>query len=235
MKILLNPKYEALRPWIEKLDDRFEHEGKVIHSGRNLIKMLPGPDGRMLCVKRYAEAGLLRRIGVRLLRTPKGKRAYRVPMLLRERGLESPESVAFVKVNKSLLRRRTYLVSLYSTYRYRLDGLARRPDAERREVAEAFARYVARLHRNGFLHHDFSMDNVLYDRVGERYHFALVDTNHVRRGRAVSLEKGCRNLAALGADESFYDVLAQKYAEERRADPEHVRELIEAERHSRNT
>lgn len=226
MKILLNPKYESLRPWLEGLESRFEAEGQTLRNGRDLIKTLRAPDGRQLCVKRYAQTGLLRRLAGRLLSTSGSRRAYRLPMLLRERGFESPESVALVRAGRGLLGRMTYLVSLNSPYRYRLDRLASCDEAERRAVAEAFARYVARLHDDGFLHRGLTAGNVVYDYLGGRYRFALVDTAPLRHVHAVSLERGCRDLAGLGADDAFLALLGHAYARARGADPEHVRALM---------
>ena len=57
-----------------------------------------------------------------LYKKSKGKLAYLSP-LLRERGFESPESIAFVRCRHGVLRTNTYFVSLLSTYRYSMDTL----------------------------------------------------------------------------------------------------------------
>ena len=107
------------------------------------------------------------------------------------------------------------------------------PPAERTEVVRAFARFAARLHEDGFLHRDFSSGNILYDRRGDRLHFALVDTNTVRCGRAVSIEKGCANLAHLSGSPAFFHELAAAYAAERGADAERCERLIRRARGAR--
>jgi len=38
--IKINPKYECMRQWIEKVPDFFEKEGTTIYEGRNKIKIL---------------------------------------------------------------------------------------------------------------------------------------------------------------------------------------------------
>ena len=40
MKIVVNPTYEHLRKFIESVPDTFEREGRIIYSGRNLIKVM---------------------------------------------------------------------------------------------------------------------------------------------------------------------------------------------------
>lgn len=49
-KIKINPKYEYLRAFLESIPDIFEKEGRVIYTGRNLIKVLTAPDGTQVNV-----------------------------------------------------------------------------------------------------------------------------------------------------------------------------------------
>lgn len=217
MKIILNPKYEALRDYMTHLEEHFEREGHEIHSGRNVIRTLR-VNGLTLCVKRYAPPGFKRKIQQMLFKSSKAKKAYLSPLLLRERGFESPESVSFVRYNRGLYRHTTYFVCLHSTYRYSMETLLSEPVDTQREVIQFFARFAARLHQDGFLHRDFSSSNILYDKIDGRYHFSLVDTNSMKCGSPVSIEGGCRNLAQLSGDDAFFACLAESYAAERKAD-----------------
>ncbi len=234
MKIILNPKYEALRSYLTHLEEHFEQDGHDIHSGRNVIRSLK-VDGYTLCVKQFAPPGFRRKVQQIFYKKSKGKQAYLSPLLLRERGFESPESVAFVKISHGIWRTTTYFVSLLSTYRYNMLTVLDLPQEEQREVIESFARFAAHLHENGFLHRDFSSTNILYDKIGERYHFSLVDTNSMKSGRAVSLEAGCRNLAKLTGNDAFFAQLAECYAAQRKADPMKCARLINEARQKRKT
>lgn len=231
MKLILNPKYEYLRNYMVNLEDHFERDGHEIHKGRNVIRTLSA-SGLTLCVKRYAPPSFKRRVQQYIYKSSKGKLAYMRPMLLRERGFESPESVAFVRYRHGLWRTTTYFVCLLSSYRYSMATLLTASQSEREAVMPHFARFVAHLHEDGFLHRDFSSTNILYDKVGDRYHFALIDTNSMKCGSAVSIEAGCRNLAQLSGDDAFFARLAELYASERGADPALCAKLInDARRH----
>lgn len=232
MKIILNPKYEFLRDYLMNLETHFENEGEEIHRGRNVIKKLSVGDLR-LCVKKFAPPATTRRLKEMFYKSSKGKQAYLRPMLLRERGFESPENVAFVSYRKGLFRTIGYFVCLLSNYRYTMAEIDQCTPEEKKNVVEAFARFAAYLHEDGFLHRDFSSSNVLYDKVGDRYHFSLIDTNSMKCGRAVSLESGCRNLAQLSGDEDFFHLLAQTYASLRHAEPERCERLINEARKKR--
>lgn len=61
MKIILNPKYEALREYLTDLEYHFEHDGHEIHNGRNVIRTLK-TNSYTLCVKRFAPPALKRRV-----------------------------------------------------------------------------------------------------------------------------------------------------------------------------
>lgn len=228
MKIILNSKYEHLREYLKNLEHHFVHDGKEIFRDRNVVKTLE-VDGLKLCVKKYASPSLPGKIAQRLYKTPKGKKAYYRPLQLRERGFESPEPVAFVKYHKGLVGATTYFVCLYSNYRYNMVDALSIPASERDDLIVAFARFVARLHERGFLHRDFSSSNVLYDVVNEKFRFALIDTNSIRTGRPVSVERGCENLAQLAGDDEFFTKLAKEYAGARNADPLKCLEIIQRE------
>lgn len=217
MKIILNPKYERLRDYLTHIDFHFEQEGKEIFHDRNVVRTLR-VDELTLCVKRYAPLSLRGNLAIRIYKTSKGKKAYFKPFKLRERGFESPEPVAFVCYRKGLFSSVIYLVCLQSTYRYSLDRIMDFSDEERREITRRFASFAARLHNDGFLHRDFSASNILFDKVDNRYHFALIDTNSLRTGHPVSIERGCRNLSQLIGDEDFFKILAETYANARNAD-----------------
>lgn len=218
MRIILNPKYECLRDYLAHIDEHFEKEGREIYRDRNVLRTLR-VNGMTLCVKRYAPLSLRASIAVRLYKASKGKRAYFRPLQLRERGFESPEPIAFVKYQKGIFRTTTYFVCLHSDYRYSLSDVMALTVDERTAVTQSFARYAARLHEDGFLHRDFSASNILFDKINGRYHFALIDTNSIRIGRPVSIDKGCANFSRLVGDEDFFARLASDYAEARGADP----------------
>ena len=102
--------------------------------------------------------------------------------------------------------------------------------AFREEVTKSFARFAAHLHNSGFLHKDFSAGNILFDRIGERFHFSLLDTNALKWGKKISVERGCQNLGRLVGPPEFFESLARHYADFRQADPQHCIHLVKAAR-----
>ena len=226
MKLYVNPRYQHLREWLEHIDEHFAGDSPVPGRGAVLVRTVQ-VDGLTLTVKRFGAPGMAGKIAQRTFRTPKAKKAYVKPFLMRERGFETPEPIAFVRYHRGLLRGDdTYYVALKSDFRYTLDRLGELPQDQQQDVIRAFARFTANLHEQGFLHHNFTSQNILFDQRRERWHFQLIDTHCMRCGRSVGLKKGCQNFCRLEGDEDFFRTLALHYAEARHAGPAQVTELI---------
>ncbi len=78
------------------------------------------------------------------------------------------------------------------------------------------------------MHKDFSAGNILFDRINERFHFSLLDTNALKWGKKISVERGCKNLGRLVGPPEFFESLGRHYADHRQADPQQCINLIKA-------
>ena len=77
-----------MRSFIERIPDVFEKEGRVIYTGRNLIKVMEAPDGTVINVKRYhVPKGPNSLVYSLDIRKPKGERAFEYPMILEKKGI----------------------------------------------------------------------------------------------------------------------------------------------------
>ena len=169
---MINPKYEYLREYVERIPKDFETIGTVIHSGRNLIKMIT-VDGLDINVKRYTIPPLINRIAYAFFRPSKGKRAFVYPEKLLEKGFETPCPIAYIEETKMGLIGHSYFMSVQSPYRYNFCQFGNADIKSCEDVVTAFAEFTARLHEAGILHLDYSPGNILYDKIGEEYHFSL--------------------------------------------------------------
>ena len=172
---MINPKYEYLREYVERIPKDFETIGTVIHSGRNLIKMIT-VDGLDINVKRYTIPPLINRIAYAFFRPSKGKRAFVYPEKLLEKGFETPCPIAYIEETKMGLIGHSYFMSIQSPYRYNFCQFGNADIKSCEDVVTAFAEFTARLHEAGILHLDYSPGNILYDKIGEEYHFSLILT-----------------------------------------------------------
>lgn len=224
MKVLINPLYNHLADFINNIPERFEDQGKVIYSGRNLIKVMT-LDGVELNVKRYAIPAFVNKIAYSFFRVPKGKRAFTYPQVLFERGFETPCPIAYVEERKFGLINYSYFISLQSSYSRNFYEFGNADVDQCKDVIVAFARYSAKLHEAGILHRDYSPGNILFEQIDGEYHFSLVDINRMNFGR-VSIRQGCANFARLWGKKSFFELLAKEYAKARHADESFCKEHI---------
>lgn len=226
MTLIINPKYERLRDYLVNIADHFEDTGRTLPMVNNGIRLLD-VDGLTLCVKHYGRTSWRNRLAVRIYKASKGQHSYNCAAQLRERGFATQEPVAYVAYRRNLMDQNMYFVGVFSNYRHSLHEAFGMPHSERAELLESFARYAARLHEEGFLPIACRADNILFDRIDGRYRFSILDTGNMKCGRKVSVEKGCKSLAALQADDVFNSALIRAYAAARGADEAECQKYFE--------
>lgn len=229
--IRVNPKYEHLREFISLLPERMDEEGTYIYGGRrNLIKLFVAPDGTRLNVKRYKipafPSNIVYSTGIR---KPKGERAYTYPALLLEKGIETPEAVAYIEDRTAGLLRQSWFISIQCPYSHLLYEMGHAKEEEYAPLAMALAAYAAHMHNQQVLHLDFSPGNVLWEKTDGKYLFSIVDINRMRFGE-VSMEAGCRSFARLWGPKHFLQLLVREYARLRHFDAGAAEQCLMEER-----
>ena len=215
MKIVIHPKYEFLRTWLEELPATFEQQGEVIYEERNQIRRMPA-DGMQVVVKRFHTPNIINRIAYTLLCKPKAVRAYENAVELKKRGICTPEPIGYLLCGNGLLKE-SYLVTLQSDLTHTFYDFRDGKIAGKEDLIEAFAQYAASLHNHGVLHKDFSPGNILYGQKEGTWQFELVDINRMRFGY-VSPKEGCYNLCRLWGKSDFFETLCPVYAKARGID-----------------
>lgn len=215
MRIVIHPKYESLRAWLEQLPAAFEQQGEVIYEERNQIRRMEA-EGVSVVVKRFQQPAFTNRMVYSWCRKPKAERAYENALELSKRGFATPVPIAYILCGEGLLAE-SYLVTKASELQHTFYDFRDGVIAGKEELIEAFARYAASLHNAGVLHKDFSPGNILYDKVNGQWQFELVDINRMRFGN-VSPKLGCENLCRLWGKSDFFEVLCPVYAKERQID-----------------
>lgn len=230
------PKYEHLRAFIEQIPETMESQGTYIYGGRrNLIVKMTAPDGTLLNVKRFQQPRWLNRMVYSWgIRRPKGVRAFTYPARLLEKGVETPEAVAYIEDRNMMgLLGQSWLVSIQCPYSHLLYEMGDAAPQDYEPMALALARFAAHMHDCGVLHLDFSPGNVLWEKKPAQgqtdvqpivtaewaYSFSVVDINRMRFG-PVSMCDGAKSFARLWGPKRFILLLVGEYARQRGFDPE---------------
>ena len=231
MKIKINPRYEEMRSFIERIPDVFEEQGEVIYTGRNLIKVMEAPDGTIVNVKRFhVPQGLNSLIYSWGLRTPKGERAYEYPYLLASKGIGTPTVIALIEQRNIFgLLGYTYLVTVQCDYGHTLYEVGDAQPGSYEKLAKALAHFAADMHNKQVLHKDFTPGNVLWKQDDEGFHFMIVDINRMKFGE-IGIKEGLYNLRKFWGPKEFIRILVSEYALVRNADVDEAVEYVMRER-----
>ena len=210
-KIKINPKYEYLRAFIESIPDIFEKEGREIYNKRNLIKVLTAPDGTQVNVKRFhIPHGQNKLIYSWNIRKPKGQRAFEYPMILKRKGINTPEPLALIEERNFLnILGYSYLITIQCDYGHTLYEMADAKPEEYQYVAKALAHFAADIHLHEILHKDFTPGNILWKQDEEGFHFMLVDINRMDFG-PVSEKKELYNLRRFWGGQRIHPYLSKR-------------------------
>ncbi len=180
MNIVIAPEYESLRWLIERAPAITDSNNcKVLFNGRNKIVQLEPCEGHTLVVKRYKRHDWFKSIVYTLFRPNKARRSFENARELRRRGFETPHEAAYIEVRKHGLITQVYYICAYTAKGpIRTELIDNEPFD--RELATAYAQYVASLHKAGVLHRDLNPTNVIYEKSAEGYSFELIDINRMQ-------------------------------------------------------
>lgn len=218
MKLILNPEFEYLRPFIEKLPHSFGQGGEILQNKRNTIKVFE-VNGLSINVKRYRVPLFINRIIYTFFRKTKASKAYFNALEVLRRGFDTPKSIAYIEQYRSGLLHWSYFISLQCPFRQEMRDYYFGPLPGNETLIKAFARYTAALHESGICHEDYSPGNVLIREQEGQFCFSLVDINRMKF-KTMSLQEGCRNLKRMFENDALYTFLAEEYALARHFSPQ---------------
>ena len=229
-RLILREKYKNLREYVAQIPRRFEDEGKTVYQGRNLIKVFDAPHNMQINVKRYrVPVGINRLVYSLGIRKPKGLRGYQYPRLLLEKGVETPEPIAYIEDRNRGLITYSYLLTVQSKLLHTLYEFGNAPQEQWQSMVEPLASFAAKIHEQQLMHRDFSPGNVLWDVIDRKYQFSVVDINRMYFGE-VGMKQGCENFARLWGPKEFFCQLIRAYAKNRHFNEEEALNIALAAR-----
>ena len=182
---------QAFSNFLKALPRTFNYEGTVIHSGRNVLRLIEakgfgvaGVDNVM--VKRYRGLFWFQKLDYTFFREPKCRKAFDNTAELRRRGFDAARELAVVEVWNHGLFQYAFFVSEVAKG-VRLDDMVLRlQDAGRNDevygLIHQFAAHLKSLHEHGIFYNDMNCGNVIcsQEESNGQWHFCFVDTNRVK-------------------------------------------------------
>lgn len=212
-KIVINPRYQHLKEFIGNLPANFDNQGEVLFGGRNIIREILIGDLR-LNVKSFKVPHLVNQLVYDNFRVSKARRSFEYANILQEKGINTPDPVAYLECKQGLRFMQSYYISIQEEF----DGLMREFKTGeltgREDLLRQFAQFTANMHQKDVLHLDYSPGNILYKKEDQTYLFYLVDLNRMYFGD-VSIDLGCKSFRRLWGNEEMIKFIASEYAKAR--------------------
>nr|WP_315252775.1 Kdo domain containing protein [uncultured Flavobacterium sp.] len=211
---IINPKFSSKFTIVNSFILDFASAGKLFGDGkRNVIKLFD-LDGMTINIKSFKIPNLINKIAYRYFRKSKARRSFEYATVLLEKGIGTPQPIAFFENYNWLGLKDSYYVSEHLqcdlTYRELLE-IPDYPDHD--NILRQFTRFSYELHQKGIEFKDHSPGNTLIKKnIQGEYDFFLVDLNRMNFHEKMSFELRMKNLCRLTNLKEMVAVMSNEYA-----------------------
>ncbi len=190
----------------------FKAKGKVLGDGeRNTIKLFD-LGGITVNVKSFRQPNLLNKIVYKYFRKSKAERSYNYGNVLLEKGILTPQPIAFFENTDIIGLKDSYYISKHLVYDLTYRELVEDPDyPDHENILRQFTAFTWKLHKNNILFKDHSPGNTLIVKNGDRYDFYLVDLNRMDF-KPLSFEERIKNFSRITPKKEMVEIMSDEYA-----------------------
>lgn len=206
ISVTINPKFDFLKDYVDKIPSTFESLPNTIYRDRNVVKVDEVSNVKLV-IKSYNRIYLTNRIRYSYFYPSKAERAYTNAFELLKRGFQTPEPVAFIECFEFGLLKKSYFISLHSEFSPLATAIAN----DRGMLIRDLVRFTYQLHQQGIYHMDFSNGNILYKKQGDGFQFSLIDNNRMKFGK-FDYARRLKNFRQLGLTNVQLINVAEEYA-----------------------
>jgi hypothetical protein len=192
----------------------FNSKGQIFGDGkRNIIKLFEF-GGITMNIKSFKIPSLINKIAYRYFRKSKARRSFEYATLLLEKGIGTPQPIAFLENYNWIGLKDSYYASEHLqcdlTYR-ELVEIPDYPDHE--NILRQFTRFSYSLHQKGIEFKDHSPGNTLIKKTTDgKYEFFLVDLNRMNFHQTMSFDLRMKNLCRLTPVKEMIAVMSNEYS-----------------------
>ena len=192
----------------------FCSSGKLFGNGdRNTIKLFR-LNGKTINIKSFKIPNLINKIAYKYFRKSKARRSYEYATILLEKGIGTPQPVAFLENYNWIGLKDSYYVSehLETELTFReLVEIPGYPDHE--NILRQFTKFSFDLHERGIEFLDHSPGNTLIKKISEnQYQFFLVDLNRMNFHDAMDFDQRMKNLSRLTPKKDMIAIMSDEYS-----------------------
>ena len=214
MNFKINPIFENSTESILGNVKKFSSTGELFGNGdRNKIKLFD-LNGKTINIKSFKIPNLINKIAYRYFRKSKARRSFEYATALLEKGIGTPEPIAFVENFDWIGLTNSYYICEHVTFDFMFRDLVETenfPDLE--NILKQFTRFSFDLHEKGIEFLDHSPGNTLIKKASNgNYDFFLVDLNRMRFHQQMSFEMRMENLCKLVTSNEMIVIISEEYS-----------------------
>ncbi len=180
---------------------------------RNKIKLFE-LEGKMINIKSFKIPHLINKIAYKYFRKSKARRSFEYATTLLEKGIGTPQPIAFFENYDVVGLKDSYYVSEHLQCDLTFRELVEIPDfPDHENILRQFTRFSFDLHEKGIEFLDHSPGNTLIKKNAEgNYDFFLVDLNRMNFHDKMDFDIRMKNLSHLTPKKEMIAVMSNEYS-----------------------
>ncbi|PZR20604.1 MAG: Kdo domain containing protein [Flavobacterium psychrophilum] len=214
MNKVIHPEFLSQAQEITNIIENFDTTGKLFVDGkRNKIKLFE-LGNLTVNVKSFKIPNFINKVVYRFFRKSKARRSYEFANILLEKGIGTPQPIAYFENLATFSLQDSYYMSEQMEADLTFRQLIEIPDyPDHNNILRQFTRFSYELHEKGVEFLDHTPGNTLIKKTGEgQYAFFLVDLNRMEFHNSMSFEQRIINMAKLTPETSLVEVMSDEYA-----------------------
>jgi hypothetical protein len=188
--------------------------GTIFGDGqRNTIKLFD-LDEKIINIKSFKIPHLINKIAYKYFRKSKARRSFEYATKLLEKGIGTPEPIAFFENYDAIGLKDSYYVSEHLECDLTFRELVENPDyPEHEKILRQFTRFSFDLHQKGIEFLDHSPGNTLIKKKDDgNYDFFLVDLNRMNFHDRMNFDLRMKNLSHLTPKKEMVEIMSNEYS-----------------------
>jgi len=214
MIVTLNQTYKDFESSLINCIEYFDSKGEDFIVGqRNKIKIFK-LNGKNINIKSFKTPNFINKVAYKYFRKSKARRSFEYATTLLEKGIGTPQPIAYFENHDGFGLKDSYYVSEHLQCDLTFRELVEIPDfPDHENILRQFTRFSFDLHEKGIEFLDHSPGNTLIKKVSEKqYEFFLVDLNRMNFHQAMTFEMRMKNLCRLTPHKEMIMIMANEYA-----------------------
>ena len=214
MLITVNTVFISKESEIKKDITNFSSTGLLFGDGkRNKIKLFE-LDGKTINIKSFKIPNIINQVAYKYFRKSKARRSYEYANKLLEKGIGTPQPIAYAENFKLIGLEKSFYISEHLQADLTFRELVEDPDyPDHDNILRQFTIFTYDLHEKGIEFLDHSPGNTLIKKVSQnRYEFFLVDLNRMNFHEAMDFDMRMKNFSRLTPKIEMLGVMSEEYA-----------------------